>query len=143
MAISAERIDFLTSSKVRILSSTLTEEEQEFRQRWLKMKQKEDRLRADIIKRKTYFDASYVPKDFAYCDWSSDEEFKEWLHSDRIIRRNILDSILKEPDWLETLAKKYYGDGWKVVYADTARGTNWAREELPDKHKLNKDVEED
>ena len=134
MAISPERIDYLTSSKVRILSATLTEEEQEFRQKWLKMKQKEERLLAAKIKRKLDFDNEYVPKDFAYCDWGSDEEFREWLHSDRTIRKDILDNVLADDDWLWKLALKYYPDNPEIVYADTSDGgTNWKREKLPKK----------
>ena len=134
MAISPERIDYLTSSKVRILSATLTEEEQEFRHKWLKQKQKEERLIAAKLKRKLDFDNEYVPQDFAYCDWSSDEEFREWLHCDRIIRKDILDNVLKDDDWLWKLALKYYPDNPEIVYADTTDGgTNWKREKLPKK----------
>jgi len=134
MALTQERIDFLTASKTRILSSTLTEEENEFRQKWLRTKQKEDRLKATIAERKIWFDETYVPKDFKYCDWSSDEEFREWLHSDRIIRKQILDTTLADPNWLETLGRKYYGDdNWEIVFADKDGGTNWKREKLPKK----------
>jgi hypothetical protein len=143
MAISSERVDYLTSSKVRILSATLTEEEQEFRKKWLKGKQREERLLVAKLKRKIDFDESYVPKEFAYCDWSSDEEFREWLHCDRIIRKQILDDVLSDPNWLETLAKKYYGEeGWQVVYADKQKGVNWSREDDRKKKKLNKDEED-
>jgi len=142
MAISPERIDFLTSSKVRILSATLTEEEQEFRHKWLKMKQKEERLLAAKIKRKLDFDNEYVPKDFRYTDWSSDEEYREWIHSDRIIRKAIIDDVLADPNWLETLGRKYYGDNWEIVYADSVDGgTNWKREELPKKKQYKKNEE--
>ena len=72
MAISPERVDYLTSSKVRILSATLTDEENEFRKKWLKGKQREERLLAAKLKRKADFDSSYVPNEYAYCDWSSD-----------------------------------------------------------------------
>ena len=143
MALTEEQISYLTASKTRILSSTLTEEEHQFRQKWLKMKQKEDRLKAAVIERKTYFDASYVPKEFAYHDWSSDEEFWDWFNVDRIKRRKILDDTLADTNWLETLAKKYYGDGWQVVYADKIKGVNWSREDDKKKKKLNKDDEED
>jgi hypothetical protein len=140
MAISAERIDYLTSSKVRILSSTLTEEENDFRKKWLKCKQREERLLIAKLKRKTDFDSSYVPNEFAYCDWSSDEEFREWLHCDRIIRKDILDEVLKDPNWLETLGRKYYGDNWEIVYADTSDGgVNWKREKLPKKKQYKQD----
>jgi hypothetical protein len=144
MALTEEQISYLTASKTRILSVTLTEEENEFRKKWLKMKQKESRLLEAKLKRKTDFDESYVPKDFTYCDWSSDEEFREWLHCDRIIRKQILDDTLADPNWLETLGRKYYGDdGWQVVYADKESGTNWARQDLPDKRKYKRNVKED
>jgi len=134
MAISPERVDYLTSSKVRILSSTLTEEENEFRKKWLKGKQKEERLLIAKLKRKTDFDESYVPNEYAYCDWSSDKEFREWLHCDRIIRKEILNEVLKDDDWLWKLALKYYPDNPEIVYADTSDGgTNWKREKLPKK----------
>ena len=134
MALTEEQISYLTSSKTRILSTTLTEEEQEFRKKWLKMKQKESRLLEAKLKRKTDFDESYIPKEFAYCDWSSDEEFREWLHSDRTIRKIILDDVLKDDDWLWKLALKYYPDNPEIVYADTTDGgTNWKREKLPKK----------
>ena len=143
MAISPERIDYLTSSKVRILSATLTEEEQEFRQKWLKGKQKEERLLAAKIKRKLDFDNEYVPQDFAYCDWSSDEEFREWLHSDRIIRKDILDTTLADDDWLWKLALKFYPDNPEIVYADKESERNWKRHELPKKKQYKEDVKED
>ena len=143
MAISAERIDYLTSSKVRILSSTLTEEENDFRKKWLKQKQKEERLLAAKIKRKLDFDNEYVPQDFAYCDWSSDEEFREWLHSDRIIRKDILDTTLADDDWLWKLALKFYPDNPEIVYADKESERNWKRHELPKKKQYKEDVKED
>jgi hypothetical protein len=144
MAIAPERIDYLTSSKVRILSSTLTEEEQEFRKKWLKVKQREERLLDAKLKRKADFDSSYVPNEFAYCDWSSDEEFREWLYCDRKNRVQILDDILADPNWLETLGRKYYGDNWEIVYADSVDGgVNWKRETLPKKKQYKQDVKED
>jgi hypothetical protein len=144
MAISAERIDYLTSSKVRILSSTLTEEEQEFRKKWLKVKQREERLHAAKLKRKTDFDSSYVPNEFAYCDWGSDEEFREWLYCDRRNRKLILDDVLADDDWLWKLALKYYPDNPEIVYADSADGgVNWKREKLPKKKQYEADVKED
>lgn len=139
MAISPERIDYLTSSKVRILSSTLTEEEQEFRQKWLRMKQKEERLLAAKIKRKLDFDKEYVPKDFAYCDWDSDEEYREWLHSDRTIRKDILDNVLADDNWLWNLALKYYPNNPEIVYADKEPERNWKRNELPKKKQYETD----
>ena len=143
MAISAERIDYLTSSKVRILSSTLTEEEQEFRHKWLKQKQREERLLAAKLKRKLDFDNEYVPKDFSYCDWSSDEEFREWLHCDRINRKQILDEVLSDDDWLWKLALKYYPDNPEIVYADSSDGgVNWKREKLPKKKQYEADIKE-
>lgn len=143
MAISAERIDYLTSSKVRILSSTLTEEENDFRKKWLKGKQREERLHAAKLKRKADFDSSYVPNEFAYCDWSSDEEFREWLYCDRRNRKQILDEVLADPNWLETLGRKYYGDNWEIVYADSVDGgVNWKREKLPKKKQYKQDVKE-
>jgi hypothetical protein len=143
MAISAERIDYLTSSKVRILSSTLTEEENDFRKKWLKQKQKEERLLAAKLKRKLDFDNDYVPQDFAYCDWSSDEEFREWLHCDRIIRKQILDTTLADDDWLWKLALKFYPDNPEIVYADKESERNWKRHELPKKKQYKQDVKED
>jgi isopentenyl phosphate kinase len=108
------------------------------------MKQKEDRLRAKVIERKIYFDSDYVPQDFAYCDWSSDEEFREWLHSDRIIRKDILDEVLSDDDWLWKLALKYYPDNPEIVYADSVDGgVNWKREKLPKKKQYKQDVKED
>jgi hypothetical protein len=143
MAISPERVNYLTSSKVRILSATLTDEENEFRKKWLKGKQKEERLLIAKLKRKTDFDESYVPNEYAYCDWSSDEEFREWLHCDRIIRKDILDTTLADPNWLETLGRKYYGDNWEIVYADSVDGgVNWKREKLPKKKQYKQDVKE-
>ena len=140
MAISAERIDYLTSSKVRILSSTLTTEENDFRKKWLKMKQKEERLLIAKLKRKTDFDESYVPKDFKYTDWSSDEEFREWLYCDRKNRVQILDEVLSYDDWLWKLALKYYPDNPEIVYADSADGgVNWKREKLPKKKQYKQD----
>jgi isopentenyl phosphate kinase len=140
MALTEEQISYLTASKTRILSSTLTDEEHQFRQKFLKMKQKEDRLRAKVIERKIYFDSDYVPQDFAYCDWSSDEEFREWLHSDRIIRKDILDEVLSDDDWLWKLALKYYPDNPEIVYADSVDGgVNWKREKLPKKKQYKQD----
>lgn len=143
MAIAPERIDFLTSSKVRILSATLTEEEQEFRQKWLRMKQKEERLLAAKIKRKLDFDKEYVPKDFSYCDWGSDEEFREWLQVDRRERNKILDEVLADDDWLWNLALKYYPENPEIVYADKEAERNWKRNELPKKKQYKEDVKED
>jgi hypothetical protein len=143
MALTEEQISYLTASKTRILSSTLTEEEHEFRQKWLKMKQKEERLLAAKIKRKLDFDNEYVPKDFRYTDWSSDEEYREWIHCDRIIRKQILDEVLKDDDWLWKLAIKYYPDNPEIVYADTSDGgVNWKREKLPKKKQYKQDVKE-
>jgi hypothetical protein len=143
MALTEEQISYLTASKTRILSSTLTEEENDFRKKWLKMKQKEERLLIAKLKRKTDFDESYVPNEYAYCDWSSDEEFREWLHCDRIIRKDILDTTLADPNWLETLGRKYYGDNWEIVYADSVDGgVNWKREKLPKKKQYKQDVKE-
>ena len=80
---------------------------------------------------------------YQYCDWSSDEEFREWLHSDRIIRKDILDAVLKDDDWLWKLALKYYPDNPEIVYADSVDGgTNWKREKLPKKKQYEADVKE-
>jgi hypothetical protein len=140
MALSNEEIDYLMRPD-KIRTSHLSEEARDFRDKYLKGIYKQNRLMREHAKRKADMEGKEI-RLYQYCDWNSDEEFIEWLHSDRIIRKKALDIILADDNWLEKLAKKYYGeDGWQVVYADKQKGVNWSREDDKKKKKLNKDEE--
>jgi hypothetical protein len=140
MALSNEELDYLTRPD-KIRTSHLSQEAKEFRDKYLKGIYKQNRLERQYAKRKAEMKGEEI-KTYQYCDWKSEEEFREWLHSDRIIRNEILDSVLKDDNWLETLAKKYYNDNWMVVYADLDTGRNWKRDnDLPQKKRLKTDEE--
>ena len=140
MALSNEEIDYLTRPD-KIRTSHLSQEAREFRDKYLKGIYKENRLQRDYAKRKAEMEGVELI-DYTFVDWKSEEEFWDWFNKDRINRRNILDEVLSEPNWLETLAKKYYGDNWMVVYADIDSGRNWKRDnDLPQKKRLKTDEE--
>lgn len=142
MALSNEEIDYLMRPD-KIRTSHLSEEAKDFRDKYLKGIYKQNRLMREHAKRKADMEGKEI-RLYQYCDWSSDEEFREWLHSDRIIRKDILDTTLADPNWLETLGRKYYGDNWEIVYADSVDGgVNWKREKLPKKKQYKQDVKED
>ena len=142
MALSNEEIEYLTRPD-KIRTSHLSQEARDFRDKYLKGIYKENRLQRDYAKRKADIEGVELI-DYTFVDWKSEEEFWDWFNKDRVVRRKALDTILADPNWLETLAKKYYGeDGWQVVYADKQKGVNWSREDDKKKKKLNKDVEED
>jgi hypothetical protein len=144
MALTQEEIDYLTRPD-KIRTCHLSQEARAFREKYMRGIYKENRLQRQYDKRKAELDGIEVI-DYTFVDWKSEEEFWDWFNKDRIERRKILDAVLTDPNWLEILAKKYYGeDGWQVVYADkTNGGKNWAREDIKkEKKKLNKDVEED
>ena len=141
MALSNEEIDYLTRPD-KIRTSHLSQEARDFRDKYLKGIYKENRLQREHAKRKADIEGVELI-DYTFVDWKSEEEFWDWFNKDRVVRRKALDTILADPNWLETLAKKYYGDGWQVVYADKLKGANWSREDDKKKKKLNKDVEED
>ena len=141
MALTPEEIEYLTRPD-KIRTSNLSEEAKAFRYKYLKGVYKESRLQRQHAKRKADMEGREV-KTYQYCDWNSDEEFREWLHSDRIIRKQILDEVLKDDDWLWKLALKYYPDNPEIVYADLDTGRNWKKDnDLPKKKKLNKDEED-
>jgi hypothetical protein len=141
MALSNEEIDYLTRPD-KIRTSHLSQEARDFRDKYLKGIYKENRLQREYAKRKADIEGVELI-DYTFVDWKSEEEFWDWFNKDRVVRRKALDTILADEDWLETLAKKYYGDGWQVVYTDKLKGANWSREDDKKKKKLNKDVEED
>ena len=141
MALSNEEIDYLTRPD-KIRTSHLSQEARDFRDKYLKGIYKENRLQREHAKRKADIEGVELI-DYTFEDWKSEEEFWDWFNKDRVDRRKALDIILADEDWLEKLAKKYYGDGWQVVYVDKQKGFNWSREDDKKKKKLNKDVEED
>jgi len=141
MALSPEEIEYLTRPD-KIRTSHLSEEARQFRDKYLRGVYKENRLKRQYDKRKAELDGVELI-DYTFVDWKSEEEFWDWFNKDRIDRRKILDEILSDDNWLEKLAKKYYGEeGWMIVYADKDRSENWMREELPKKKQLKK-YEED
>ena len=140
MALTPDEIDYLTRPD-KIRTSHLSQEAREFRDKYLKGIYKENRLQRDYAKRKAEMEGVELI-DYTFVDWKSEEEFWDWFQKDRTDRRKILDEVLSEPDWLETLAKKYYGDNWMVVYADIDSKRNWKRDnDLPQKKRLKKDEE--
>jgi hypothetical protein len=142
MALTPDEIDYLTRPE-KIRTSHLSQEARDFRDKYLRGIYKQNRLQREHAKRKADIEGKEI-KSYTFCDWTSEEDFRTWFEADKIIRRKILDTIFSDADWLEKLAKKYYGEeGWQVVYADKEKGFNWAREDIKKKKKLNKDVEED
>jgi hypothetical protein len=141
MALTPSEIDYLTRPD-KIRTCHLSEEARAFRDKYLKGIYKENRLQRDYAKRKAEMEGVELI-DYTFVDWKSEEEFWDWFQKDRIERRKALDTILADADWLEKLAKKYYGEGWMVVYADKDNHNNWMRKDLPKKKQLKKDVEED
>lgn len=135
-----EEIEYLTRPD-KIRTCHLSEEARQFRDKYLKGVYKENRLKRQYEKRKAELDGVELI-DYTFVDWKSEEEFWDWFTKDRVDRRKILDDILSDNNWLENLAKKYYGDGWQIVYADLDTGRNWARDnDLPQKKRLKKDEE--
>ena len=140
MALSNEEIEYLTRTD-KIRTAHLSEEAREFRDKYLKGIYKENRLHRDYAKRKAEMEGVELV-DYTFVDWKSEEEFWDWFNKDRVDRRKILDAVFTDPNWLEVLAKKYYGDNWMVVYADIDSGRNWKRDnDLPQKKRLKKDEE--
>jgi len=140
MALSNEELDYLTRPD-KIRTCHLSEEARQFRDKYLKGIYKENRLKRQYDKRKAELDGLEII-DYTFVDWKSEEEFWDWFNKDRVDRRKILDEVLADPNWLEVLAKKYYGDNWMVVYADIDSGRNWKRDnDLPQKKRLKKDEE--
>lgn len=139
MALTDDEINFLTRPD-KIRTTNLSEEAKEFRKKYLKGVYRENKLIREHAKRKAEMNGEIV-KTYQHCDWNSEEEFIDWFQKDKIIRKDILDNVLKDDDWLEKLAKKYYGeDNWQIVYADKANNKNWKRDnDLPKKKRLNKD----
>lgn len=138
--LSPEEIEYLTRPD-KIRTSHLSQEARDFRDKYLKGVYKQNRLERQYAKRKAELAGEEV-KLYQFCDWKSEEEFREWFHSDKIIRTKILDDILSDDNWLEVLAKKYYPDNWQIVYADLDTGRNWHRDnDLPKKKRLKKDEE--
>lgn len=141
MALTPQEIEYLTRpDKIRV--SHLSEEAKAFRYKYLKGVYKENRLMREHAKRKADIEGVELI-DYTFVDWKSEEEYHSWIAEDRTIRKKILDEVLADDDWLETLAKKYYGDNWMVVYADKENNDNWRRKELPDKRKYKRNVKED
>lgn len=142
MALTPSEIEYLTRPD-KIRTAHLSQEARDFRDKYLKGVYKENRLQRQYAKRKAELAGEEV-KLYQFCDWKSEEEFWDWFNADRTIRRRVLDDILADNNWLETLAKKYYPDNWQIVYADLETGRNWSRDnDLPQKKKLKKNVEED
>lgn len=141
MALSEEELQYLMRPD-KIRTCHLSQEARDFRNKYLQSIYKENRLQRQYAKRKAEMKGE-EPKLYQFCDWKSEEEFRDWFYADRIIRKDILDNILKDDNWLEVLAKKYYPDNWQIVYADLDTGRNWSRDnDLPKKKKLNKDEED-
>jgi hypothetical protein len=141
MALTPDEIEYLTRPD-KIKTCHLSDEARAFRDKYLKGIYKQNRLQREHAKRKADIEGVELI-DYTFVDWKSEEEFWDWFTPDRIERRKILDEVLSDDSWLETLAKKYYGDNWMVVYADKENHNNWMRKDLPKKKQLKKDVEED
>jgi hypothetical protein len=140
MALTAEEIEYLTRPD-KIKTCHLSEEARAFRDKYLKGIYKQNRLQREHAKRKADIEGKEI-KSYTFCDWTSEEDFRNWFEEDKIIRRKALDVILSDDNWLETLAKKYYGASWQVVYADKEKGFNWAREDNRKKKRLKTDEED-
>ena len=140
MALTEDEINYLMSPE-KIRTYHLSDEAKQFRDKYMRGIYKQNRLQRDYAKRKAEMEGVELI-DYTFVDWKSEEEFWDWFNKDRTDRRKILDEVLSEPDWLETLAKKYYGDNWMVVYADIDSGRNWKRDnDLPQKKRLKTDEE--
>ena len=137
MALSNEELDFLMQPG-RIRTAHLSEEARDFRDKYLKGIYKENRLQRDYLKRKADMNGERLAP-VKYCDWNSDEEFREWLQVDRRERNKILDEVLADDNWLWNLALKYYPDNPEIVYADKEAERNWKRNELPKKKQYETD----
>jgi hypothetical protein len=131
-----EEIEYLTRPD-KIRTSHLSAEARAFRDKYLKGVYKENRLQRNYLKRKSEMEGVELV-DYTFCDWKSEEEFRDWFQKDRIERKQILDKILSEDDWLWKLALKYYPDNPEIVYADKETERNWKRKELPLKKRFNK-----
>lgn len=140
MALTQEEIEYLTRPD-KIKTCHLSEEARAFRDKYLKGIYKQNRLQREHAKRKADIEGVELI-DYTFVDWKSEEEFWDWFNKDRVDRKKILDEILSDDNWLEKLAKKYYGDGWMIVYADKEKSENWMRDELPQKKRLNKNEED-